>query len=307
MLLTAGTPVTAANDPPPPPPPTLADCWNQIIITLTDCLHLAWTRPGGFDARIYAACVKGALDGYVWCLDQVVPPHPRPTFWGCWERFKSAIADCAARFPDPCLPNPDPPGGCTPDTAANHGRIACENAARLEWEKCRGFVPRAPSGPRASVNVLPESVLVEPFGKFLNVTISVEPFGVIDWARLNITFVLPDPDAPGSWIEIPGGTLEPTLIDGLGHKPLTLALTIPQAVYDHAQNFMLVLFSLHETAISLDPFDGDVVTMRVMYSQHDLNRDGYIDNADVLIALTRYFAGEMSWAQYQAVLQAVGQ
>jgi hypothetical protein len=214
---------------------------------------------------------------------------------------------CRRFYVDPCLPNPDPPGGCTPDPAANHGRIACEEAARLELRKCRGFVPRSPSGPQASVRVLPESVLVEPFGKFLNVTISVEPFGVIDWARLNITFVLPDPGAPGSWIEIPGGTLEPTLIDGLGHKPLTLALTIPQAVYDHAQDFMLVHFSLHETAISLDPFDGDVVTMRVAYSRHDLNRDGYIDNADVLIALTRYFAGEMTWAQYQAVLQAAGQ
>jgi hypothetical protein len=87
----------------------------------------------------------------------------------------------------------------------------------------------------------------------------------------------------------------------------SVTLNIPPSIYEHGAEVIAVFFDLYGGAPALEPVHGDVVLLQVMYNHHDLNRDGYIDNADVLIALTRYFAGEMSWAQYQAVLQAAGQ
>ncbi len=278
-----------------------------MIHQLNGCRENFGLIPG-FDSLIYQGCVEGVRDIYEDCLRDVQPPSPLPTISACYLRYLQALRVCEL-YPNPCFPNPDPPGGCTEQPTLNWARIECIKAARIELAKCRSFVPRPQHGPQGTVSVAPDLVRVEPLGKYLNVMLSVEPFGVNDWSHIEVIYgqVNPaDPENPSASILTPGGSLTTFNTPDLGKQPVSVTLNIPPEIYEHGQALIGVTFRLWGSGMDV-PSHADVLVLQVMYSQHDLNRDGYINNADVLIALTRYFAGEMSWAQYQAVLQAAGQ
>jgi hypothetical protein len=304
LMLSAGTPRASASEP-PPAPPTLSDCWREFIQQLMGCRENFGVIPG-FDSPIYRACVEAVRWAFEQCLRDVQPPQPSPSITSCYLRLLQALEECKFTFPDPCFPNPDPPGGCTTDPSVNWAKQECIKAAQLEFKKCRGFVPRPPFGPQGTLSVAPDRVRVEPLGKYLNVMLSIEPFGVEDWSHVEVIYghVHPaDPNNPEATILIPGGSLTPANTPDLGKQPVSVTLNIPAEVYEHGQSLVGVIFNLWGAG-QQGPSHADVLVLQVMYSQHDLNRDGRVDNDDVLIALTRYFNGEFTWAQYQAVLRA---
>jgi hypothetical protein len=301
LVLLAGTPRSMAGE----PPPSLPVCWAEFITSLNWCWH-NFGQVHNFNLAGYRACVKGMQDAYEWCLGRSPAPDPAPTRSSCALRFADIVMFCMHRYPDPCFPNPDPPGGCTPDPDRNIAQNACLEAARLEYNKCLSFVPPA-MGTLGRLTLSPGIIRVEPQSKYLNVTITVERFGNADWTQVDVTYAQPNPADPGNpraWVHTPAEPIR-KWASALGDKPTAVTLNIPPSVYDHANELILVFFDL-KPEFGVDPIAGDAVVLRVMYGEHDLNRDGRVDNADVLIALTRYFNGEFTWAQYQAVLRAAG-